>query len=67
MKLRPALLTTLAISFVARIVIGLILIDAQYQLETVFYKYLFVFSGLIIIATAFKKVLTFYSVLRFTK
>jgi hypothetical protein len=67
MSLRPALLTTIFISIIVRIIIGLILIDANYELETVIYKYIFVFAGLIFIVSGLRKVWVFYSVFRFTR
>jgi hypothetical protein len=67
MSLRPALLTTIAIGIILRIIFGLMFIEAQYELETLFYKYLLVFTGLGLIVIALRKVLTFYSVLRYTR
>jgi hypothetical protein len=67
MSLKAALVTTFIIQFLIRVGIGLVLIDAQYQLETVLYKYLFMFSGLIIITIGVMRLLKLFSVLRHTK
>ena len=67
MTLRAALVATFIIQFVIRLSIGLVLIDAQYQIETVVYKYLFMFSGLVIIAIGVMRLLKLVSVFRHTK
>jgi hypothetical protein len=67
MSLRAALIMTFIIQFAIRLAIGLVLIDAQYQIETVVYKYLFMFSGLIIITIGVMRLLKVVSVFRNTK
>jgi hypothetical protein len=67
MSLRAALILTFIIQFAIRLAIGLVLIDAQYQIETVIYKYLFMFSGLIIITIGVVRLLKIVSVFRDTK
>jgi hypothetical protein len=67
MSLRAALISTFIIQFLVRLAIGLVLIDAQYQIETVIYKYLFMFSGLIIITIGVMRLLKVISVFRNTK
>jgi hypothetical protein len=67
MSLRAALVMTFIIQFLIRLSIGLVLIDAQYEIETVVYKYLFVFSGLVIIVIGVKRLLKVVSVLRHTR
>lgn len=58
---------TLVISGLLRLAFGWFMIDAQYQIETMFYKYLFVFSGLIVMVYGLKSFLTIYRVLRYTR
>jgi hypothetical protein len=67
MNLKAALVMTFIIQFLIRLAIGLVLIDAQYEIETVFYKYLFMFSGLIIITIGTMRLLKLVSVLKHTK
>jgi hypothetical protein len=67
MNLRTALIMTFIIQFVIRVGIGLVLIDIQYETETVIYKYLLVFTGLIIIAIGIKRLFKIVSVLRHTR
>jgi hypothetical protein len=67
MNLKAALVMTFIIQFLIRLAIGLVLIDAQYEIETVFYKYLFMFSGLIIITIGTMRLLKLVSVFRHTK
>jgi hypothetical protein len=67
MNLRAALIMTFIIQFLIRLGIGLVLIDAQYEIETLFYKYLFMFSGLIIITIGVMRLLKLVSVLKHTK
>jgi hypothetical protein len=67
MSLKGALVMTFIIQFLIRLAIGLVLIDAQYEIETVFYKYLFMFSGLIIITIGTMRLLKLVSVLKHTK
>jgi hypothetical protein len=67
MSLKAALVMTFIVQFLIRLGIGLVLIDAQYQIETVVYKYLFMFSGLIIITIGVMRLLKLVSVFRNTK
>jgi hypothetical protein len=67
MSLKAALVTTFIVQFLIRLGIGLALIDAQYEIETVIYKYLFMFSGLIIITIGVMRLLKLVSVFRNTK
>jgi hypothetical protein len=67
MNLKAALIMTFIIQFLIRLGIGLVLIDAQYQIETVIYKYLFMFSGLIIITIGTMRLLKVVSVLKDTQ
>jgi hypothetical protein len=67
MSLKAALVTTFIVQFLIRLGIGLVLIDAQYEIETVVYKYLFMFSGLIIITIGVMRLLKLVSVFRNTK
>jgi hypothetical protein len=67
MSLKGALVMTFIIQFLIRLAIGLVLIDAQYEIETVFYKYLFMFSGLIIITIGTMRLFKLVSVLKHTK
>jgi hypothetical protein len=67
MNLKAALIMTFIIQFLIRLGIGLVLIDAQYEIETVIYKYLFMFSGLIIITIGTMRLLKVVSVLKDTQ
>jgi hypothetical protein len=67
MNLKAALVMTFILQFVIRLTIGLVLIDAQYEIETTVYKYFFMFSGLIIIAIGTMRLLKIVSVLKHTK
>jgi hypothetical protein len=67
MSLKAALVMTFIVQFLIRLGIGLVLIDAQYEIETVIYKYLFMFSGLIIITIGVMRLLKLVSVFRNTK
>ena len=67
MSLKAALVTTFIVQFLIRLGIGFVLIDAQYEIETVVYKYLFMFSGLIIITIGVMRLLKLVSVFRNTK
>jgi hypothetical protein len=67
MNLKAALIMTFIIQFLIRLGIGLVLIDAQYQIETIAYKYLFMFSGLIIITIGTMRLLKLVSVLKHTR
>jgi hypothetical protein len=67
MNLKAALVMTFILQFVIRLAIGLVLIDAQYEIETIFYKYFFMFSGLVIITIGTMRLLKIVSVFRYTK
>jgi hypothetical protein len=67
MSLKAALVTTFIVQFLIRVTIGIVLIDAQYELDTVLYKYLFMFSGLIIITIGVMRLLKLFGMLRHTK
>jgi hypothetical protein len=67
MSLRAALILTFIIQFLIRLAIGLVLIDVQYEVETLIYRYLLVFSGLIIITIGVLRLSKIVSVLRNTK
>jgi hypothetical protein len=67
MNLRAALIMTFIVQFVIRLAIGLVLIDAQYEIETLVYKYFFMFSGLVIITIGTMRLLKLVSVFRHTK
>lgn len=67
MSLRFALMFTLVISAILRFLLGSIMIAAQYEIDTLVYRYVFVFLGLGIILSGFKKLWTLIGVLRYTK
>ena len=67
MSFKSSVVLVLVFSGLLRVVIGLMLIDAHYELATLAYKYVFVFSGLGLIVFGLRKFLTIFHIFRYTR